>query len=102
MLTRWLIASTPATSSAGLKLQCPKLATNACRSRLPSPAARDLAGVEVLLLHRDELVADGVQVEFRDRQVPGRDRGPLQRPDRGRVGRDVGVPRQRVQVARAG
>ena len=71
--------------------------------RLPEQVAvarrADLMGVVALHLHGDEVVADGVQVEFGDGQAPGRDRRGIERSDRGGVCRDVRVPGQVGQVS---
>src|ERR1700733_1763602 len=71
--------------------------------RLPEQVAvarrADLMGVVALHLHGDEVVADGVQVECGDGQVPGRDRRVIERSDRGGVCRDVRVPGQVGQVS---
>ena len=94
--TRCSIASTPATSSAGVKLQWPWRATYAWRRRRRAGALHR-ASVGVLLLDRYELVGDGVEVQLRHLEPAAGDRGLREPSHGGDVRADVRARGQRFR-----
>ena len=76
------------------------LARDVCLSQKPAGGAgvAHCTRVDPFLLDRYELVGDGVEVELRDLEPTGEDRGLCEPSERGDVGADVRPCSQRAEV----